>query len=68
MAALITIRNDGPDDAFMVFGGNPRDERAPAKRIGCGEELRVAIGTPFSVGRAEPIDKHEPITMQYVED
>lgn len=69
MAALITIRNDGPDDAFLVFGGNPRDPNAPARRIGCGDEVRMAIGTPFSVARVDQsMDKHEPQTMRYVEE
>lgn len=59
MTALLTIRNDGPDDAIIVFGGNPNDKMASARRLGAGQEVRIAANVPVSFGSAKKLTREE---------
>lgn len=59
MSAMLTIRNDGPHDAIIVFGGNPNDPHASARRLGPGQEIRIAANVPISFGAAKPLTPEE---------
>lgn len=59
MTAMLTIRNDGPDDAIIVFGGNPKNVHASARRLGAGEEVRICANVPVAFGAAKPLTREE---------
>lgn len=59
MTAMLTIRNDGPDDAIVVLGGNPNDPLASARRLGAGHEIRIASSVPVAFGCAKKLTREE---------
>lgn len=73
MSALLTIRNDGPDDAIIVLGGKPNDPNANARRLGAGQEIRIGTSVPVAFGAAKPLTReeiamHNGIALDQLED